>query len=225
MQLCADEQRLKQMLVNLLSNAVKFTPSGGQVSLRVTPDAAAGVIHFAVQDTGPGIAPADQARLFQPFIQIDRGSPASTRAPGWGWPWSSGSPSSMAAACGWTAPGIAGQGCRFTITLPRVTDRRIMPTPTVVGPLTPDISAALGVGPAILLVEDNEVTIDATSGYLERLGYRVQVARTGPEAITCAQDMRPGLILMDIQPLRFGLEVTTHACAPTRALPPRQSSP
>ncbi|NTU81232.1 MAG: PAS domain S-box protein, partial [Chloroflexales bacterium] len=67
----ADPKRLKQILVNLLSNAVKFTPAGGKVSLEVAADAEAGVIRFAVQDTGIGIAPEDIARLFQPFRQLD----------------------------------------------------------------------------------------------------------------------------------------------------------
>ncbi|MEN9934895.1 MAG: hypothetical protein RLZZ387_1474 [Chloroflexota bacterium] len=65
-----DERRLTQILVNLLSNAVKFT-SSGVVGLEVTVDALAGEIHFTVADTGIGIAPEDQARLFRPFVQLD----------------------------------------------------------------------------------------------------------------------------------------------------------
>ena len=162
-----------------------------------------------MQDTGPGIAPDDQARLFQPFTQLDASLARKHEGTGLGLALVMRLAEQHGGTVRVESEGIRGKGSRFTITLPRVTDHEIMPTPTVVGPLTPDISAALGVGPAILLVEDNEVTIDATSGYLERLGYRVQVARTGPEAITCAQDMRPGLILMDIQiPEIDGLEVT-----------------
>ncbi len=117
-QLCADEQRLKQMLVNLLSNAVKFTPSGGQVSLRVTPDAAAGVIHFAVQDTGPGIAPADQARLFQPFIQIDARLSRQHEGTGLGLALVKRLAEQHGGSVRLDSTGIAGQGCCFTITLP-----------------------------------------------------------------------------------------------------------
>lgn len=67
----ADERRLKQMLVNLLSNAVKFTPDGGKVGLEVHAGGAAPDIRFAVRDTGIGIRPELQARLFQPFAQLD----------------------------------------------------------------------------------------------------------------------------------------------------------
>jgi PAS domain S-box-containing protein len=66
-----DAKRLKQMLVNLLSNAVKFTPAGGHVTLRVTVDEAAHLIHFAVEDTGIGITLDGLAQLFQPLKQLD----------------------------------------------------------------------------------------------------------------------------------------------------------
>ncbi|NTU85151.1 MAG: PAS domain S-box protein, partial [Chloroflexales bacterium] len=69
----ADERRLTQILVNLLSNAVKFTPEGGAIGLEVRGDAARQRVTFTVWDTGIGIAPEDQRRLFQPFVQLDAG--------------------------------------------------------------------------------------------------------------------------------------------------------
>ena len=66
----ADERKVKQILVNLLSNAVKFTPEGGRVGLTAT--AADGVITIAVSDTGIGIAPEDQAAIFEEFRQVGR---------------------------------------------------------------------------------------------------------------------------------------------------------
>ena len=65
----ADQLRLKQILVNLLSNAVKFTEAGGSVTLKVRQDEK--LIQFAVIDTGIGIKPEDQHKLFQPFSQIN----------------------------------------------------------------------------------------------------------------------------------------------------------
>ena len=67
----ADERRLKQMLVNLLSNAVKFTPDGGKIGLEVYVCGSPADLCFAVRDTGIGIRPELQARLFQPFTQLD----------------------------------------------------------------------------------------------------------------------------------------------------------
>ena len=66
----ADERKVKQILLNLLSNAVKFTPEGGRVGLAAR--AAEGVITIAVSDTGIGIAPEDQAAIFEEFRQVGR---------------------------------------------------------------------------------------------------------------------------------------------------------
>jgi signal transduction histidine kinase len=67
----ADPRRLRQILTNLLDNAVKFTPEGGALGLHVTTSAAADAVFFVVWDTGGGITLEDQARLFQPFTQLD----------------------------------------------------------------------------------------------------------------------------------------------------------
>jgi PAS domain S-box-containing protein len=69
-----DERRMRQMLINLLSNAVKFTPAHGYINLRVlfyTNQQDEQELCFEVSDTGIGITPEDQFKLFQPFIQID----------------------------------------------------------------------------------------------------------------------------------------------------------
>jgi GAF domain-containing protein len=63
-----DERKIRQILLNLLSNAVKFTPEGGRVG--VTATAAEDVITIAVSDTGVGIAPEDQAAIFEEFRQV-----------------------------------------------------------------------------------------------------------------------------------------------------------
>ena len=68
-----DGTKLRQVLINLLSNAIKFAPQG-EVGLRargVARDGQRWDLHFAVSDNGIGIAPADQARIFEPFIQAE----------------------------------------------------------------------------------------------------------------------------------------------------------
>ena len=67
----ADERKIKQILVNLLSNAVKFTPTGGAVSVAARPSPAG--TEISVQDSGIGIAPEDQARVFEEFEQTGSG--------------------------------------------------------------------------------------------------------------------------------------------------------
>jgi len=64
----ADERKLKQILLNLLSNAIKFTPKGGRV--QVSASSKGKFLKIAVKDSGTGISPADQARLFEMFRQV-----------------------------------------------------------------------------------------------------------------------------------------------------------
>jgi signal transduction histidine kinase len=66
-----DERRLTQVLLNLVGNAIKFTDSG-HVEIRV--DSVGDLYKIAVEDTGPGIPVADQARIFDEFQQVDNSS-------------------------------------------------------------------------------------------------------------------------------------------------------
>jgi signal transduction histidine kinase len=79
-ELQADERKFKQILLNLLSNAVKFTPDGGRVDVSARPVDSR--LEIAVKDSGVGIAPEDQAALFEEFRQV--GGDASRRAEGTG---------------------------------------------------------------------------------------------------------------------------------------------
>jgi signal transduction histidine kinase len=67
----ADERKLKQILFNLLSNAVKFTPDDGRVDVVVHP-VAGDAVQISVHDSGPGVAPEDQERIFEEFEQAGR---------------------------------------------------------------------------------------------------------------------------------------------------------
>ncbi len=67
-ELVGDERKVKQVLLNLLSNAVKFTPEGGRISLKASRRD--GAVEIAVTDTGIGIAPEDQAAIFEEFRQV-----------------------------------------------------------------------------------------------------------------------------------------------------------
>jgi PAS domain S-box-containing protein len=201
----ADGRRLKQILVNLLSNAVKFTSEGGRVGLEVCGDAARHSIDFTVWDTGIGIIPADQSRLFQPFVQLDSRLARQYNGTGLGLALVS----RMAELHGGSVRVASepGSGSRFTVSLPwqvpgDQSDVREMPAL----PALNEHLAAL-TPPAILLAEDNETTILTLTEYLEAKSYRVLVARNGAEAVALARESRPALILMDIQmPVMDGLE-------------------
>jgi signal transduction histidine kinase len=63
-----DERKIKQILLNLLSNAVKFTPEGGRIGIEARQ--ADGSVEISVSDTGVGISPEDQAKIFEEFRQV-----------------------------------------------------------------------------------------------------------------------------------------------------------
>ncbi len=69
----SDRQKVKQILLNLLTNALKFTPRGS-VTVSCAHQSAGRTISLAVADTGIGIAPADQERIFEAFSQADSAS-------------------------------------------------------------------------------------------------------------------------------------------------------
>jgi len=71
-QLFADEELLRQMLLNLLDNAIRHTPPGGAVRTRI--QANGDHVAIAVEDEGPGIAPADRERIFERFVRLHHGS-------------------------------------------------------------------------------------------------------------------------------------------------------
>jgi two-component system, NtrC family, sensor kinase len=68
----ADERKVKQVLLNLLSNALKFTPEGGRIDVRAT--VSDGAVEISVKDSGVGIAPEDQATVFEEFRQVGAAS-------------------------------------------------------------------------------------------------------------------------------------------------------
>jgi len=81
----ADERKTKQILLNLVTNAVKFTPSGGHIEIASRFDPETGLV-LTVSDTGIGIAPADLARVLEPFEQVDSSFSRSHQGTGLGLP-------------------------------------------------------------------------------------------------------------------------------------------
>jgi signal transduction histidine kinase len=67
-QIQADERKVRQVVLNLLSNAIKFTPEGGRIEVAALPKD--GLVEISVSDTGIGIAPEDQEKIFEEFRQV-----------------------------------------------------------------------------------------------------------------------------------------------------------
>jgi signal transduction histidine kinase len=116
----ADAEKLRQVLLNLVTNAVKFTPEGGQVCIDCQ-DAEDGV-SISVKDTGPGIPEAQLARIFDPFVQVNRDAiPTSQRGVGLGLAISRDLALGMGGAL--TVSSTEGVGSVFTLRLPKVASR------------------------------------------------------------------------------------------------------
>jgi signal transduction histidine kinase/putative methionine-R-sulfoxide reductase with GAF domain len=109
----ADERKVKQVVFNLLSNAVKFTPDGGRVD--VAARRVDGEVEVAVSDTGIGIAPDDQAHVFEEFRQVGRGT-AKAEGTGLGLPLAKRFVELHGGSM-WVESAV-GQGSTFTFALP-----------------------------------------------------------------------------------------------------------
>jgi signal transduction histidine kinase/DNA-binding response OmpR family regulator len=116
-----DAVRLRQVLLNLAGNAVKFTETGG-VAVMVEPDAGPAGVSFAVRDTGIGIAPDAQARIFEEFEQAEGGMTRKFGGTGLGLTISRRIVERMGGSL--TLQSAPGQGStfRFTVALPRAAD-------------------------------------------------------------------------------------------------------
>ncbi len=185
-----DEQRLRQVVFNLVANAVKFTPSGGVV-FSVQP-AEAGQIRFSVSDTGPGIAPENFERIFEPFTQLGERAPTATGT-GLGLGISRSLVQHMQGQL--RVESHVGWGSRFWFEVP---------LPTVTGTATEARPArrVLGYeGPRrrVLVVDDNTANRGVMTGMLEPLGFVVAEAASAEAALATAADFHPELVLMDLR--------------------------
>ncbi len=213
-----DGPRLRQILRQLLGNAIKYTSQGTiAVSAAQRPSSrnAPAALEIAVHDTGPGLAPAVQERLFQPFAQADSSSTRTHEGTGLGLALSLG----LAKALGGTitADSAAGQGCTFRLRLPLTTP--VQPAADDPPSGAVEASAALDGSMAgsiaerhplrILVAEDNVVNARVCQLMLQRLGYQASLARDGEEAVQAQASLDPDLILMDLRmPGLDGLEAT-----------------
>ncbi|MFZ5446689.1 MAG: Cache 3/Cache 2 fusion domain-containing protein [Myxococcota bacterium] len=193
-----DAGRVRQVLLNLVANAVKFTERGQvDVALR----RAGGRVRFSVRDTGPGIAPELRATLFQPFTQGDASTTRRFGGTGLGLSISRKLVELMGGTIGFTSE--PGQGSTFFFELPLVEGAPLATTQT-----TPQPHRAPH-GQRLLLVEDNPVNQRLAVRLLEKLGYHVDVAVNGEEALQVLRGARFDAVLMDCQmPVLDGYEAT-----------------
>jgi signal transduction histidine kinase len=115
----ADPEKVTQILVNLLSNAIKFTPPGGHISGECA--AADDAVTLSISDTGLGIATGKLETIFEPFVQLKEG--LADREGGIGLGLSISRDLARAMKGDLTVESTEGKGTRFTLSLPRASDR------------------------------------------------------------------------------------------------------
>ena len=186
----ADAARLQQVFWNLLKNAVKFTPAGGRIRV-VTRSSGEGRIEVSVIDPGIGIAPEDLPRLFNAFEQ---GDPTITRTFG-GLGLGLAICKALVDQHGGTLTGLSpgrGRGATFTVSLDTVpASEAVRPAGTATGPAE---APAL----RLLLVEDNEPTLQVMADLLELAGHDVKPAANVRAARELAASHTFDLVVSDL---------------------------
>ncbi|GAA3690199.1 hypothetical protein GCM10022399_02360 [Terrabacter ginsenosidimutans] len=195
----ADELRLKQVLLNLLSNAVKFTPDGGSVDVRAWRDREE--VAVTVTDTGIGIDPADQDRIFDSFQQGER-SASSSEGTGLGLTLSRRIVELHGGRLWVTSR--PGEGSTFGLSIPQPSA-----PPTPEAGVWVDDEELVG-GPTVVVIEDDPRSAELVGLHLRAAGLRAVGAPTGELGLDLVRTQSPFAVILDIHlPGMNGWEVLT----------------
>jgi signal transduction histidine kinase len=194
-----DFVRLTQVVANLLNNAAKYSDPGGEIRIEAKRDGNA--VSISVRDTGRGI-PADMlSRVFELFMQVDRGNGQSQGGLGIGLTLAK----TLVELHGGTLEarsGGAGQGSEFVVCLPLGAAH----TPT--RPPEEGVPSAVLASRRILVVDDNRDAAESLGTLLELLGADVRIAHNGPDALDSFAIHEPDAVVLDLgMPGMDGLEV------------------
>jgi len=212
--LLGDSQRIAEVLINFTGNAIKFTEAG-QVRLRASVEHEQGQelrLRFDVHDTGIGIAPEAQARLFQDFEQADSSTTRRYGGTGLGLAICRRLAELMRGEVG--VQSEPGMGSRFWLSVPVRRASGGYSKPAIRLAPAAHTSSAQNMlerfkGSRLLLAEDNPVNQEVAVALLNSAGLEVDVAQNGQRALEMAGAQDYALILMDVQmPVMDGLDAT-----------------
>ncbi|MCA9641204.1 MAG: PAS domain S-box protein, partial [Myxococcales bacterium] len=193
-----DITKINQILNNLVSNAIKFTERGG-VSLRVSAENLehnAVQLVFEIQDTGMGMTPSIQAKLFQPFVQADAST--TRRFGGSGLGLSIVKRLAELMGGGVVLESELGKGSRFRVSFP--VERADLPSVPLQLTQLPETAASLQ-NVRALVVDDSDTNLFVARRILEQQGASVSLATNGREAVDLLRANPEGfdIVLMDVQ--------------------------
>ncbi len=206
-----DEGKVAQVLRNFISNALKFTVRG-EVRVSAHHDSSSSRIVFMVSDTGIGIAPEDQERIFEEFSQVDGHLQRSAKGTGLGLPLSR----QLATLLGgeiWLESEV-GVGSRFFLSIPAQFAGEVAKPSK--------LEAALH-GLRVLVIDDDETFRYVLRQIVsDQLRHQVFEAHDGEEGLRRIQELKPQVVLLDLQMPRldgFGVLSALRADPDTRELP------
>jgi signal transduction histidine kinase len=210
--LYTDEGKVSQILRNFISNAIKFTERG---EIRVSADRADGAVRFSVTDTGIGIAPEDQERIFQQFAQVDSPKQRRVRGTGLGLPLSK----KLAELLGGRIELVSetGAGSTFSVLVPVRYGELTMPDQ----PLAPRAASSgretQEGGGTVLVIDDDDVARYLVKKQLTELPVLVIEAQSAIQGLERARQERPQAIILDLMmPEVSGFEALDELKADTR---------
>jgi signal transduction histidine kinase/CheY-like chemotaxis protein len=183
----ADRARIEQVVSNLLDNALKYTPTTGTINVRVCPQGNEALLE--VRDSGDGITPELIGRMFDLFVQGERGLAREPGGLGIGLTMAKRLVELHGGSIAAASAG-AGHGAIFTVTLPAI-ERPAIHTPVPQSDSPP-------VARRILLVEDNADGRESLVSLLRLNGHEVHAAENGAQGIELATSVAPELMLVDI---------------------------
>jgi adenylate cyclase len=187
--LTVDPMRLRQILLNLLSNACKFTKQGEVTLLARKLVDERNWIEFAVSDTGIGMTPEQQAKLFEEFTQADSSTARQYGGTGLGLAITRKLARMMGGDV--TLTSEAGKGSTFTVRLPASTD---VPAGA---PISSDRGRSIRAD-CVLVIDDDATARELISDHLKAGGFSVVAAAGGVEGIKLAKELQPTAITLDV---------------------------
>ncbi len=206
-----DPLRLGQILFNLVGNAIKFTDQG-EVTLRArligeTPTALQ--VRFEVSDTGIGIDADAQSRLFQSFEQADNSMTRKYGGTGLGLAICKRLVQLMGGEIGVESEPEQGSTFWFVVPLKKHETSAVPPAPSFEALSAEQRLLATYAGTRVLLAEDEPITQEVSRYVLEDVGFVIDIAEDGLQALDFARNNVYALILMDMQmPVLNGVEAT-----------------